>query len=176
MTVPPCPPAAPPHARRVAPGYTIIEVVLAAIFLSLIVAGAGRMMYQSAQLGSVEYHRSAALAVLRTEIDLLHAAGPLAAHTDTFAANAAGERTVNGPYQVQVQSDFRCDGGAYAHDNQLAADTMPYTCGNGQRPTRYFTVIVRYPDRQRGDSLGGVVATQIQAGAAGTATGALAHP
>lgn len=148
---------------RARPGFTIAEVMIAAILVGLIALGIARVMGMSTVTAREERHKMQAILIASSELARLRAAGPLAlAQADTFMANRYGRPSVEGDYEVAIESTIRCEGGIDPADNAQANDPFGGSC-EGVRGVGIVRVRVRYPTDR--DPLGGEVSYELAIGA-----------
>lgn len=130
---------------RAEKGFTLPEVLIAAILIGLIAVGIGRALGKSTVTAREERHRLQATLIASSELARLRAAGrTLLAQADTFSVNRFGERVPDGDYQVEIAMGVRCEGGVEPYDNTLAPNPFGDGC-DGMRPVGVARITVRYP-------------------------------
>lgn len=130
------------HARD---GFSLPEVLVAAILIGLIALGVGRVLGQSTVTAREERHRLQAILIAHSEMARLSVVGhDLLSQADTFTVNGFGERVPDGDYRVEIATDVRCEGGPEPYDNQFMPNPFGDDCG-AERAIGVARVTVRYP-------------------------------
>lgn len=133
-------------------GYSLVEVLAAALLLGLIAVGVGRFMGTTMRMGNLERTKADAERIAATELEALRAAGPtLLTLPDTFRVDATDRRAADGPFLVELTRETTCNGGTDPKDNNEATPIIVSDCTD-ERATLTYGVRVRYRDHTTGAS------------------------
>lgn len=138
------------HARA---GFTLIEIIIAAVLLGLTGLGIARVLSQNNTRATEALERQTALGLAKSTVERIRAAGPLTYRTsgESFQAASDGSRTASGPYRVTILRNVSCQGGQVTEDTP--ASLLSWNCG-AQKPIVTYKVLVNYASSTAGASGG----------------------
>lgn len=136
-----------PLWQQARPGYSIVEVTLAAVMIGLLAVGVAQSLSSSATATFMQRHRTIASQIAADWTEFVAVGGPQASSPiDTFPVDGTGTPTNGGFYRVAIDSTIQCNGGTDPGDNTAETSSITTNCSS-QKPTLSYIVDVSFPAR-----------------------------
>lgn len=131
---------------KLRPGYTLTEVLVAALLIATIAVGIGRVLGQATRHTRASHYRTVAAHLAQNEIERIRIAGPLdqTGATDTVRLDGRGSPTPSGTYLLEIDRQVRCEGGPEPADNTSRPLPIEGGCSTAREVSAY-SVRVHFP-------------------------------